>query len=74
MQAAVAAGALSGGYDTIKDAADKMARVKEQKYTPIPENQVVYAKLLEEYTILHDYFGRGENNVMKRLKKIKAEA
>jgi len=74
MQAAVAAGAVNGGYDTIKDAADKMARVKEQKYTPIPENQAVYAKLLEEYTILHDYFGRGENNVMKRLKKIKAEA
>jgi len=22
---------------------------------------------------LHDYFGRGENNVMKTLKKIKAE-
>jgi L-ribulokinase len=31
----------------------------------------VYAKLYEEYKLLHDYFGRGENNVIKRLKAIK---
>jgi L-ribulokinase len=32
----------------------------------------VYDKLFAEYVRLHDYFGRGENDVMKRLKKIKA--
>lgn len=73
MHAAVAAGAAAGGYATIQDAAAKMARVKEEQYEPIPENQAVYAKLLAEYTILHDYFGRGENDVMKRLKAIKEE-
>ena len=31
-------------------------------------------KLYDEYKILHDYFGRGENNVMKRLRAIKAES
>ena len=30
-------------------------------------------KLFAEYKLLHDYFGRGENNVMKRLKKLAAE-
>ena len=31
----------------------------------------VYGSLYEEYKRLHDYFGRGENTVMKTLKKIK---
>ena len=72
MQASVAAGKEKGGYDTIKDAAGKMAAIRDEKYIPIAENQAVYKKLFEEYTILHDYFGRGENDVMKRLKLIKS--
>jgi len=74
MHAAVAAGKAAGGYDTIQDAAAKMARVKEEQYFPIAENQAIYAELLAEYTKLHDYFGRGENDVMKRLKGIKERA
>ncbi|MHB9024965.1 MAG: ribulokinase [Armatimonadota bacterium] len=71
MHAAVAAGAAAGGYATIQDAAAKMARVKDEQYQPIPENQAVYQELYAEYNRLHDYFGRGENDVMKRLKAIK---
>jgi L-ribulokinase len=41
---------------------------------PIEENSQVYDKLYEEYSILHDYFGRGANDVMKRLKEIKKQA
>ena len=41
--------------------------------TPIPENAAVYDKLFAEYVTLHDYFGRGANDVMKRLKAIKKE-
>ena len=51
-----------------------MAHLKEEKYTPDPENQKVYEKLYAEYVLLHDYFGRGSNDVMKRLKAIKSEA
>jgi L-ribulokinase len=29
--------------------------------------------LYAEYVTLHDYFGRGANDVMKRLKTLKAE-
>jgi L-ribulokinase len=50
-----------------------MAHLKDETFKPIPENQKVYEKLFAEYLRLHDYFGRGENNVMKTLKKIKAE-
>lgn len=71
MFAAVAAGKAGGGYDTIIDAAEKMARVKEEIFKPIPENVEIYDRLYQEYSKLHDYFGRGENDVMKRLKNIK---
>ncbi len=43
-------------------------------FMPIPENQAVYEKLYAEYLKLHDYFGRGANDVMKHLKDIKAAA
>ena len=74
MFGAVAAGLGAGGYDTIIEAARHMARLKEETYTPIPEHQAVYHELYAEYVRLHDYFGRGGNNVMKTLKKIKAKA
>ena len=73
MFGAVAAGKAAGGYDSIYEAAKKMAFLKDEMYIPIPENQKVYDMLYSEYIRLHDYFGRGENDVMKRLKKIKSE-
>ncbi len=74
MFAAVAAGSERGGYDSIEDAAKEMGKVKEHFFRPIPENVAAYDKLYAEYKLLHDYFGRGGNDAMKRLKKIKAEA
>jgi L-ribulokinase len=73
MFAAVAAGAEAGGYDSIVEAAKKMARVREESFKPIPENAAIYDRLYQEYTALHDYFGRGGNDVMKRLKALKEE-
>ncbi len=70
---AVAAGADKGGYDSVFDAARAMGSIKNVVYNPIKENSDIYDKLFAEYQILHDYFGRGENDVMKRLKKIKIE-
>lgn len=69
----VAAGAAKGGYDSIVDAAKQMARVKEETFKPIPENVAIYNKLFEEYNLLHDYYGRGANDVMKRLKALKEQ-
>ncbi|MFS0636253.1 ribulokinase [Mesobacillus foraminis] len=74
MFGAVAAGKERGGYDSITDAAEVMGRVKDEFYQPVSDNAEVYDKLYAEYARLYDYFGRGENDVMKRLKKIKRES
>lgn len=74
MFGAVAAGKAAGGYDSIYAAAQQMAHLQDVVYTANPENQAVYEKLYSEYILLYDYFGRGENDVMKRLKIIRANA
>jgi L-ribulokinase len=71
MFGAVAAGKAAGGYDSIVEAATRMARIREESFRPIPEHVAIYEKLYREYTLLHDYFGRGGNDVMKRLKEIR---
>ncbi len=73
MFGAVAAGKAAGGYDSIYAAAQAMSHLKDKTFKPISENQKIYQKLFTEYLRLHDYFGRGGNDVMKTLKKIKAE-
>jgi L-ribulokinase len=71
---AVAAGKALGGYDTVQEAAKRMARLRDQVYRPIAENRRDYDLLYQEYRRLHDYFGRGENPVMKKLKEWKRRA
>ena len=39
-------------------------------YKPIAENVAVYNEIYAEYSRLYDYFGCGENKVMKRLRRI----
>ncbi|MBQ6265663.1 MAG: ribulokinase [Clostridia bacterium] len=70
---AVAAGRANGGYDDVYEAAGIMGKVRDTVYYPNPENIEIYNKLYAEYKTLHDYFGRGANDVMKRLKKIASE-
>lgn len=69
MHAAVAAGV----YPNIQAAADAMGKLKDEVVQPIAANKVVYDQLYADYKTLYDYFGRGANDVMKRLKKIKRE-
>lgn len=69
MHAAVAAGV----YPNIDAAAEVMGKVKAEVVHPIAANKVVYDQLFAEYQTLYDYFGRGTNDVMKRLKKIRRE-
>jgi L-ribulokinase len=74
MFAAVAAGPEAGGYATIEDASRAMASLKDVVYAPIPENVARYEALYREYVRLHDYFGRGENDVLKTLRGLRAAA
>ena len=71
MFGAVAAGAAAGGYDSIAEATAAMARIKDESYRPNPAHRPVYDELYGEYRRLHDLFGRGENDVMKRLRTIR---
>lgn len=64
MHAAVAAKA----YEDIRAAADAMGSIKRGAYLPIPDNVEAYERMFVEYQELHDYFGRGVNDVMHRLK------
>jgi L-ribulokinase len=48
MHGAVAAGA-AGGYDSIEQASKAMARLRDDRYIPIPENKAVYDRLFAEY-------------------------
>ncbi len=71
MHGAVAAGAAAGGYDSIFDAARRMARLHAEAFEPNPAHTGVYDQLYAEFVTLHDYFGRGANDVMKRLKRLR---
>ena len=55
-------------------ASDAMGRVERAVYTPDPRAADVYDRLYAEYRLLHDHFGRGANDVMKRLKQMRPEA
>ena len=50
-----------------------LERFAIEVYKPNPDNVAVYDKLYQEYKTLHKYFGTGENDVMKRLNKIRED-
>ncbi|MDR1704173.1 MAG: ribulokinase [Clostridiales bacterium] len=65
-------GAVAAGvFDDIFIAARVMGKLKDTVYLPDPENAGIYEKLYAEYEILHDYFGRGANDVMKRVRALR---
>ncbi|CAL9510577.1 Ribulokinase [Actinosynnema sp. ALI-1.44] len=70
MHAAVAAGA----FPDIVAAAAAMGKVERSVYEPVPANVEAYERLFVEYQELHDYFGRGANEVMHRLKVLRRKA
>ena len=71
MFGAVVAGKENGGFESIQEAAKVIPKLLDEVIKPIPENVEVYSRIYAHYDRLHDYFGRGENNVMKDLKKMR---
>ena len=63
IQAAVAAGAYPG----VTAASAAMGSRERDVFLPDPERVAAYRVLFDEYATLHDYFGRGANNAMRRL-------
>lgn len=71
MYASVASGPEKGGYETIQDASKQMAHLQKKTYVPNNNDKKTYNRLYSEYTLLHDYFGYGHNDAMKRLKNLR---
>jgi len=69
--AAIFGAAAGNALPTLDDVIERCARIKERIYRPDPENQAIYAQLYAEYVTLHDCFGRGTNDVMKRLRALR---
>lgn len=66
---AIYAAAAAGVYPDIPAAAKAMGSPVVKTYTPNAENHKAYEKLYADYVKLYDNFGRGGNDVMKRLLK-----
>ena len=63
----------AGLYPDVQSAIAAMHAHADRVYTPNGAKFAVYSALYEEYRCLHDYFGRGENGVMARLRAISAK-
>jgi L-ribulokinase len=72
--AAVAAGSAAGGFDTIDEAAARMGGRGATAFVPDADAHEVYDELYAEYSRLHDLFGRGGNDAMRRLAGISRRA
>jgi L-ribulokinase len=71
MFGAVAAGEAGGGYQDIVRAAASMAPREAKTFIPSESSTRVYDSLYSDYLTLHDYFGRGVNDVMHRLSSLR---
>lgn len=71
---AIHAAVAAGAYPDVQAASDAMGAAPADVYQPIPANVTAYNQLFSEYAALHDYFGRGANPVMHRLKAIARRA
>jgi len=69
--AAIHAAVAAGAYRDVRAAAAAMGSRVENAYTPDEDAARVYDELYAEYSTLHDYFGRGTNEVMSRLKALR---
>jgi L-ribulokinase len=72
--AAIHAAVAAGYYKDFPSAIGRMTGWLEVGYRPNPAARAVYDRLYAEYRLLHDYFGRGGNEVLKRLRAIRREA
>jgi L-ribulokinase len=71
---AIHAAVAAGAYPDTRAASDAMGSVDRATYTPDPAAADAYDALYAEYLLLHDWFGRGGNDVMHRLKAIRRDA
>jgi L-ribulokinase len=70
---AIHAAVAAGAHPDVRAAALVMGRSNKAEYWPIAANVKAYEELFADYTELHDHFGRGDTDLMHRLKARKRE-
>jgi L-ribulokinase len=68
---AIHAAVAAGCYPDVPAAAQAMGGKHQAVYLPDPVSADVYDRLYAEYLLLQDYFGRGGNEVMHRLRGVR---
>ena len=68
---AIHAAVAAGAYPDVSAAAAVMGRMNKAVFTPDELSADVYDQLYADYVLLHDYFGRGPNEVMHRLRALR---
>jgi L-ribulokinase len=68
---AIHAAVAAGAYPDVRTASVAMGKVHARAFKPDPVSADVYDQLYAEYFLLHDYFGRGANEVMHRLRALR---
>jgi L-ribulokinase len=68
---AIHAAVAASAYPDVHAAAAAMGRRVRDVYVPDEQRGKAYDELFAEYATLHDYFGRGANDVMRRLRAIR---
>ena len=69
--AALHAAVAAGAFPDVPAAAAAMGRKTDAAIRPDPASAAVYHQLYADYVRLHDYFGRGANDVMHRLRALR---
>ena len=70
---AIHAAVAAGAYPDVRAAGAAMGRVERAKYVPDGATADAYDQLYAEYKELHDHFGRGGSDAMRRLKTLRRE-
>jgi L-ribulokinase len=71
--AAIHAAVAAGCHPDVQAAAAAMGTVERDVYQPDADRAGAYDALYAEYVALHDHFGRGGNDVLRRLRRIRGE-
>jgi L-ribulokinase len=68
---AIHAAVAAGAYPDVPTAAAAMGSMRKGVYSPDLAGADVYDELYAEYVTLHDYFGRGTNDVLHRIRDLR---
>jgi L-ribulokinase len=72
--AAIHAAVAAGVHPDLPSASEAMGRVDPARFLPDGPAADAYDRLYAEYLLLHDHFGRGANDVMRRLRAFRRDA